>query len=104
MGSVPPTCASAHHRPRQLADDARSVGDPVEPVVVKGDQHPVGGHVHVGLDVAVPEGDGGPEGGHGVLGGPALLRPVGPPVGEGEGARCVEEGPRRLGHACRDVT
>ena len=32
-----------------------AVGDPVEHVVVEREQHAVGGHVHVGLDVAVAE-------------------------------------------------
>ena len=55
-------------RPGQVGDPTLPIGDPVERVVVEGQHHPVAGHVHVGLEVAVAEGPRGPERGQRVLG------------------------------------
>ena len=61
-----PRTRSMHLGPRQVADGARAVGQAVEGVVVEGDDA-VGGGMHVGLEVAVAERDGGLERLHGVL-------------------------------------
>ena len=54
--------------PRQILDHPVAVGDPIEHVVVEGEQHAVGGDVDVGLDVAVAERDRVLERRHRVLG------------------------------------
>ena len=66
---------------------AGAVGDPIESVVVEGDQHAVGGDVDVGLEVAVAEVDGVLECGERVLG--CVARPAA--VGERDGSWVVEE-------------
>ena len=43
---------------RQLGDRALPVGDPVQHPIVEGQQHAVGGGVHVGLQISVAEADG----------------------------------------------
>ena len=42
----------------ECGNRARAIGDPVQPVVVKRDQHTVARDVGVGLEVPVPERDG----------------------------------------------
>ena len=42
----------------ECGDRAGAIGDPVQPVVVKRDQHSVAREVGVGLEVPVPERDG----------------------------------------------
>jgi hypothetical protein len=46
----------------QVRQPAGAVGEPVQPGVVEGQQRAVGGHVHVGLEVAVAQVEGVPEG------------------------------------------
>ena len=82
----------AHDLPRQLGDVALVVGDPIEDVVVEGKEHAVGGHVHVGLDVAVAEADRALERRHRVLG--PLARAAA--VGERDRTGMIEE--RELHH------
>ena len=68
----------------ERGDLAGGVGDPVQDLVVEGQQDPVGGEVHVGLEVAVAQLDGVLEGRQGVLQ-PLDLGVVGPAaVGEGD--------------------
>ncbi len=76
--------------PFELLDHAIAVGDPVESVVVEGEDLPVSREVCIGLDVSIAEGDGPGERGHGVLG----PFPGAATVGEGNGAGVVEEGVR----------
>ncbi len=54
MGSRPSTRGSRTTEQGSSATPC-AVGDPVEAVVVEGEQDPVGRHVHVGLEVAVPD-------------------------------------------------
>ena len=92
IGSRPPDPRRAHDLPRQLGDVALVVGDPIEDVVVEREQHAVGGHVHVGLDVAVAEADRALERRHRVLG--PLARAAA--VGERDRTWMIEE--RELHH------
>ena len=75
---------------RRLGDVAGAVGDPVQHVVVEGEQDTVAGDVDVGLEVGVAETHGVTEGRHRVL--QALdLGVVGTAaVGEGQDACMVE--------------
>ena len=84
----------AHGGVRQSSDVAPHIGHPIEAVVVKGEEHAVGGAVDVGLHVPVAHGDRGRESGHGVLG--LLSRAT--PVGDGNGPWPVEERPARRAH------
>jgi hypothetical protein len=59
----------------QLRHDTAAVGDPVEGVVVEGEQHPVGGGMDVSLQVAKAEVDSASERGE------AVLQAVGASVG-----------------------
>ncbi len=92
MGSRPPTLAVRTTSHGSLAMSPSLIGDPIEDVVVEGEQHAVGRHVHVGLDVAVAEADRALERRHRVLG--PLARAAA--VGERDRTRMVEE--RELHH------
>ena len=93
IGSTPPIRAVGDLGVRQLGDGADAVGDPVQPRVVEGQQHPVGGGVDVGLQVAVAERDRLGEGVPGVL--PVQVGRVGGAAAVGEGGeRGVEVGVR----------
>src|SRR5690606_38196218 len=80
-----------HVPPGQVGDAARAVGHPVQRLVVEGDQPPVAGGVHIGLDVPVARRHGPAELPHGVL--QAVRRPAA--VGEGDRGRMVEVGVAR---------
>ena len=63
---------------------------------MEGERHPVGGDVHVGLEVGVAEFDGVSEGAQGVLG----MHPGAAAVGEGQWPGVIEEGmAAHRGHA-----
>ena len=67
-GSGPsPDAGGAYLSPGQRPELTGPVGHPVQPVVVEGHQDVVGGHLHVGLKVAVAQLDGPCERGHRVL-------------------------------------
>ena len=70
----PPDAGGTYLSPGQRPDLTGPVGHPVQPVVVEDDQDVVGGHLHVGLEVAVAQLDGPCERGHRVL--PPIKRPA----------------------------
>jgi hypothetical protein len=72
-----------------VGDATVQPGEAVEQMVVERHQHAVGGDVDVGLDVAIPQGDGMGEGPDGVL----RPLPGASSVGEGQGPWMVEERP-----------
>src|SRR5207302_10552370 len=76
-------------------DGAAAIGDPVEVVVVEGEDDAVAAEVQVGLQVAVADGDRRGEGRHGVLGELAGTAAV----GERDGAGPVEEGMQPVSRA-----
>ena len=57
MGSIPWIRASADLCIAQIGNRASVVGDPIEHPIMEGQQHSVARGVHVGLQVAVAEGD-----------------------------------------------
>jgi len=63
----PADAGGAYLLPGKRPDLAGPVGHPVQPVVVEGHQDLVGGHLHVGLEVAIAELDCPCERGHRVL-------------------------------------
>ena len=76
----------------ELGQQPDAVGDPVEGLVVEGQQHAVAGGVHVGLEVVVAERDRVPEGVQGVLGAGDLGVQRTAAVGHRDhGARLVED-------------
>ena len=114
IGSRPSTFASRTTDHGRSSITPVAVGDAVEDVVVEGEQHAVGGDVHVGLDVAVAEPNCVLERRHRVLGDFARAAAVrerdrSGPVEEGEVARaaspagrypgCVSGGVSHLGRS-----